>query len=62
MTKKLYRSRSDRMLAGVCGGLASYFGVDVTIVRILFALFALAGGPGLILYGILYVIIPEDTF
>ena len=62
MTKKLYRSRNERMLAGVCGGLAEYFGVDVTIVRILFALLALAGGPGLILYGILYVIIPEDAF
>ena len=61
MTKKLYRSRTDRMLAGVCGGLAEYFGVDATIVRILMVLFALAGGPGLILYGILYVIIPEDA-
>jgi phage shock protein C len=62
MTKKLYRSRSDRMLAGVCGGLAEYFGVDPTIVRILFVLFALAGGPGLILYIILMLVIPESSY
>jgi phage shock protein C len=62
MTKKLYRSRTDRMLAGVCGGLADYFGVDATIVRILMVLFALAGGPGLILYIVLMLIIPEAPF
>ncbi|MBI1256193.1 MAG: PspC domain-containing protein [Chloroflexi bacterium] len=62
MTKKLYRSRTDRMLAGVCGGLADYFGVDPTIVRILMVLFALAGGPGLILYIILMLIIPESPY
>ena len=62
MTKKLYRSRTDRMLAGVCGGLADYFGVDPTIVRILMVLFALAGGPGLILYIILMLIIPEAPY
>jgi phage shock protein C len=62
MTKKLYRSRSDRMLAGVCGGLADYFGIDPTIVRILMVLFALAGGPGLILYIILLLIIPESPY
>ena len=58
--KKLYRSRTDRQLAGVCGGLASYFGIDVTIVRILFVVLALAGGPGLILYIILALIVPEE--
>jgi len=62
MSKKLYRSRNDRMLAGVCGGLAEYFGVDATIVRILMVLFALAGGPGLILYIVLMLIIPESPF
>ena len=62
MTKRLYRSRNDRMLAGVCAGLADYFGVDPTIVRILFVLFALAGGPGLILYIILMLVIPEAPF
>lgn len=62
MTKRLYRSRTDRKLAGVCAGLADYFGVDPTIVRILFVLLALAGGPGLIFYIILALIIPEEGF
>lgn len=62
MTKKLYRSRTDRKLAGVCAGLAEYFEVDPTIVRILFVLLALAGGPGLIFYIILALIIPEEGF
>ncbi len=62
MTKRLYRSRSDRQLAGVCGGLADYFGIDPTIVRILFVLLALAGGPGLIFYIILALVIPEAPF
>ncbi|MCC6803501.1 MAG: PspC domain-containing protein [Anaerolineae bacterium] len=62
MTKKLYRSRTDRKLAGVCAGLAEYFDVDPTIVRILFVLLALAGGPGLIFYIILALLIPEEGF
>ena len=45
-TQKLTRSRRDRRIAGVCGGLAEYSGIDVTIIRILFVVFALAGGPG----------------
>jgi phage shock protein C len=60
MTKRLYRSRTNRQLLGVCGGLAEYFGVDPTLVRVLFVLFALAGGPGLILYIILALIVPEE--
>ncbi len=62
MTKRLYRSRTDRQLAGVCGGLAEYFGVDPTIVRVLFVALALLGGPGLILYIILALIMPEAPF
>lgn len=62
MTKKLYRSRADRKLAGVCAGLAEYFDVDPTIVRVLFVLLALAGGPGLIFYIILALIIPEEPY
>ncbi len=60
MKKRLYRSRSDRRMAGVCGGIADYLAIDPTIVRILFALFALAGGPGLLVYIVLAVIIPEE--
>ncbi len=62
MSRRLYRSRTDRMLAGVCGGLGAYFGVDPTIVRLLVVLLALAGGPGVILYIILALIIPEAPF
>ena len=58
MNKRLYRSRSDRQLAGVCGGLGEYFGVDPTIVRLIFIVLALAGGPGLLLYIILALVIP----
>ncbi len=60
MKKRLYRSRADRRVAGVCGGIADYLAVDPTIVRILWALFAFAGGPGVLLYIILAVIIPEE--
>jgi len=60
MSKRLYRSRSDRMLAGVCGGLAEYFGVDPTLVRLLFVLMALAGGPGVLFYIILVLIVPSE--
>lgn len=62
MQKKLYRSRTDRMMAGVAGGLAAYFNVDSTIVRLLFVLFALTGGPGLILYIIMVFVIPEEPY
>lgn len=57
---RLYRSRSDRMLAGVAGGIAKYFNVDPTLVRLLFVLFALAGGPGLLVYIILWIIMPIE--
>lgn len=61
-TRRLYRSRTDRQLAGVCGGLGEYFGIDPTVIRLLFVLFALAGGPGLILYIILALVVPEAPF
>jgi phage shock protein C len=44
-TRKLYRSRSDRKLAGVCGGLAQYFNLDATLIRVPFVVLALLGGP-----------------
>ena len=58
--KRLYRSRKDRQIAGVCGGIADYFAIDPTLVRILWVIFALAGGPGLILYIILALVVPEE--
>jgi phage shock protein C len=60
-TRTLRRSRSDRRIAGVCGGLARYFGIDSTIIRIIFVLLALPGGvPGTLLYLILWVVLPEE--
>ncbi|MBR5803306.1 MAG: PspC domain-containing protein [Bacteroidaceae bacterium] len=60
--KKLTRPRTGRMLAGICAGIANYFGVDVTMVRIGYLLLSLfsAGFPGLLLYFILTLIIPEE--
>ncbi|MEW6082004.1 MAG: PspC domain-containing protein [Bacillota bacterium] len=58
--KRLYRSRRERMVAGVCGGVAQYFNVDVVIVRLAWVIFALAGGPGIIAYIIAWIIVPEE--
>ncbi|HBB64430.1 MAG: phage shock protein C [candidate division WS6 bacterium GW2011_GWC1_33_20] len=61
MNKKLYRSETDRMIGGVCGGLGEYFGIDSTIVRLLFALIVLYGGTGLLLYIILWIVVPTRS-
>lgn len=58
--KRLYRSRGDRRLAGVCAGIADYLGVDATLVRIAWVLLAIAGGPGVLLYIVLAAIVPEE--
>ena len=60
LKKKLYRSRKDEHIAGVCGGIAEYLGIDSTIVRLLFVAFALAGGPGILVYIILALVVPEE--
>lgn len=57
-SKKLYRSRKDRIIAGVCGGLAEYFSFDVIVVRIIFVILLFFNGLGLILYLIFMVIAP----
>lgn len=57
--RKLYRSPTNKKIAGVCGGLAEYFGVDATIIRVIFVILLLPGGlPGLIPYLILWLIMP----
>ena len=56
--KKLYRSRKDKMIAGVCGGLADYFGFDSTWVRLIFLLFLLLGGSAVLVYLIMWLIVP----
>ena len=58
--KQLYRSRTNRKIAGVCGGLGEYFGIDPVIVRILAVILLLPGGlPGLVPYVILWIVVPE---
>ena len=59
MAKKLYRSRTDRKLAGVCGGLAKYFDIDPTIVRVV-AVASLFGTLGLWVYIIMAIIVPLE--
>ena len=60
MEKKLYRSTTDKKLAGVCGGFAQYFGVDSTIIRLALVLFCLIGGAGVLFYIICAIVIPEE--
>ena len=61
--KKLYRSTNNKMLSGVCAGVADFFGIDPTIVRVIYALvsFFSGGFPGIFVYFILAFIIPEDN-
>lgn len=58
MEKRLYRSRDDRMIAGVCGGVAKYFDMDPTIVRIIFVLLIFANGLGILAYIIMAIVVP----
>ncbi|OYX38420.1 PspC domain-containing protein [Candidatus Saccharibacteria bacterium 32-50-10] len=61
MAKTLYRSKTDRKIAGICGGLGKYFNIDPTIVRVIFILMLLPGGlPGVLPYLVLWVVIPEE--
>ena len=59
--KKLYRNTENKMLAGVCSGIADYFEIDPTLVRLGWVLFSLLGGSGLLAYIIAAIIIPERT-
>ena len=60
-SKRLLRLRQGRMVAGVCTGLAAYFGVDVNLVRLAFGVFTVFYGLGILLYLIAWVILPEDS-
>ena len=59
MSKKLYKSNTNKMLEGVCGGIAEYFGVDPTIVRLAWVVFYALGGSGILAYIIAAIIIPS---
>lgn len=60
MEKRLYKSTTDKKISGVCGGIANYFNIDPTIVRILWALFSLAYGTGVIAYIIFALVMPDE--
>ena len=59
-TRRLYRSRDDRMVAGVCAGLAEYIDIDPTIVRLLFVLGLFAGGATFWAYLVKMMVVPEE--
>ena len=59
--KRLYRSKRDQKIAGVCGGIAEYFEVDSTIVRIAFVLLSLTFGWGVLAYIIACLVMPSET-
>ena len=58
--KRVYRSRTDRVLGGVCSGLGKYFGLDPVLIRVLWAIAFFVGGAGLLAYIIAWIIIPEE--
>lgn len=60
MEKKLYRSKTQKNIAGVCGGIAKYFGIDPTVIRLIWALAIVCGGVGLLAYIICAFVIPEE--
>lgn len=60
MQKKLYRSKTERKLAGVCGGLAEYLNIDPTVIRVIWAVASLFAFVGIIAYVVCAVIIPEE--
>lgn len=60
MKKRLYKSSTDKKVCGVCGGIANYFDVDLTVIRLIWVIFTLAGGSGLIAYIIAAIIMPDE--
>lgn len=58
--KRLYRSKTERMIGGVCGGLAQYLNLDPTLVRLFFLLLLLIPGPGALIYIIMWAITPLE--
>lgn len=58
--KRLYRSNTNRILGGVCGGIGEYLSVDPTIIRLLLIIFALIYGSGILIYLLAWVVIPKN--
>jgi phage shock protein PspC (stress-responsive transcriptional regulator) len=61
MEKTLRRSRTDKMIAGICGGLGKYFGLDSTILRLVFVLLLIFAGTGLLAYLVMWLVIPYEN-
>lgn len=62
MKKKLYRSRTEKKICGVCGGIAQYLDVDVTVIRVAAVVLTLAGCSGLLIYILCALIMPEEPY
>ena len=60
MKKRLYKSSTDKKVCGVCGGIANYFDVAPTVIRLIWVIFTLVGGSGLIAYIIAAIIMPDE--
>ena len=60
MKKRLYKSSTDKKVCGVCGGIANYFDVDPTVIRLIWVIFTLVGGSALIAYIIAAIIMPDE--
>lgn len=61
MDKRLYKSNTNRMLCGVCGGIAEYFHLDPTLIRLGWILFCALGGSGILAYFIAAIVIPSES-
>ena len=62
-TERLYRSKTNKVIGGVAGGLADYFNIDVVLTRVVFVLLALFGGGGVLIYIVMWIIVPaQDTY
>ena len=61
MKKRLYKSKCDKKLCGVCAGIAEYFDIDPTLVRLAWVAFTLLGGSGIIAYIIAAIVMPENN-
>lgn len=60
--KRLTRSQNERMLSGVCGGLAQYFNLDPVLVRLAFVIFTATGGSGILIYLLLLILMPLEEY
>ena len=60
MAKRIYRSRSKKVIAGVCGGLAEYFGLDPVLIRLVWVVLVICAGTGILAYIIAWILIPKE--